>query len=808
MKKLICTFFIVTLLFSYAYAAPENNFEYIDYPGTHSVTEAENGYVFYLLDGSTIYLDEYGNETDDIVGVMGRNVFNFDAEKTYEHHLVESVETEEGRKDTYGVERIDKNYLYDNNNNLITTLVSTDYDVIEKQDYIAVMDMQGDIADRFLTIYAKADGSVLARLPVKAYKVCNTYQEDSLPQVVYWHPTKSGLFVFMNDNGLCGVADINGNVVIEPQYLRMQMCDYERELFTARNADGVIIIDKTGEVIKEIDAFSVDRADTPEGYVISYVARDIKGVSRPLDADFNELTFFDEKYTLVDIFGTSSIAVQYAADESRYDRKTGLMDYDGNIILPIEYIYPEDIGSNLIKAKKLDETNNYTIFDYDGNIWAEGYHYVTDVGDNGLIGVAKEGFEGYIDVFGNVKLELPYGFMVQGEFSEGKASVHDDTNPPWRTAGSTAYVNEEGEIVLKDPDQMWLNGRPFKNGLAFVANHMGKGGADAWLLIRYVADIPSDWAKADIKALNDNVLLPDDINDRYRDDITREEFCEVAASVIGHIMPNTLDWENNVFTDTDNHSVVSLHNAGIIDGVSETEFAPNDLITREQAAKILNAMWNYLEIELPEASDYSFNDDEAISAWARSGVYNMNAAKVMMGTGDNKFSPQDNYTREQAMVTMLRIFHAGSINQVVRFETDPTDDTKDTIAGFTADFSKDDAGEFATKGENINYLDNVHIRRSHEQGLVFGFSIYQRVLFQTEELHNLMWGVSTVKYDGTPLNDNAEKANEHIKVIINGQPVTITAVSQGKGSGHSDFYLHLDSDIIVKDICSICVNVK
>ena len=42
------------------------------------------------------------------------------------------------------------------------------------------------------------------------------------------------------------------------------------------------------------------------------------------------------------------------------------------------------------------------------------------------------------------------------------------------------------------------------------------------------------------------------------------------------------------FADTDDDEVAFLANSGIINGRSETEFAPNDDITREEAAVILD----------------------------------------------------------------------------------------------------------------------------------------------------------------------------------------------------------------------------
>jgi hypothetical protein len=49
----------------------------------------------------------------------------------------------------------------------------------------------------------------------------------------------------------------------------------------------------------------------------------------------------------------------------------------------------------------------------------------------------------------------------------------------------------------------------------------------------------------------------------------------------------------------------------------------------------------------------TFADNAQVSSWALSGVGQVQAAGIMNGTGDNKFSPKSNYTREQSIVTIL-----------------------------------------------------------------------------------------------------------------------------------------------------------
>ena len=103
----------------------------------------------------------------------------------------------------------------------------------------------------------------------------------------------------------------------------------------------------------------------------------------------------------------------------------------------------------------------------------------------------------------------------------------------------------------------------------------------------------SDWAAEDIAQAKEIGLLDDVSGLVYQKEITREKFCELIFDFImitqGGI--TTSEYQNQ-FTDTDNRKVVVLRAAEIIYGKSDTEFAPNDSLTREAAATIIVRMIN------------------------------------------------------------------------------------------------------------------------------------------------------------------------------------------------------------------------
>ncbi len=73
--------------------------------------------------------------------------------------------------------------------------------------------------------------------------------------------------------------------------------------------------------------------------------------------------------------------------------------------------------------------------------------------------------------------------------------------------------------------------------------------------------------------------------DKLDTPITREAFCEIAAKAAG-----LTEQAENKFTDTQNPAVLALVKAGVINGMSETTFAPASILTRAQISKIISLL--------------------------------------------------------------------------------------------------------------------------------------------------------------------------------------------------------------------------
>ena len=177
----------------------------------------------------------------------------------------------------------------------------------------------------------------------------------------------------------------------------------------------------------------------------------------------------------------------------------------------------------------------------------------------------------------------------------------------------------------------------------------------------------SDWASNDIEKAIECKIINEGGNYNFKSAITREEF----SDLIYNYYENCVNGAKAVsggpsFLDTNNQGVFVLNNLGIINGKSDAEFAPFEPITREEAAAILYRLINVVHPDWAATQlFYQFDDSEDISEWAMAPIQMICNMKIMSGVGDNKFAPKDNFTTEQAIVTLVRVYNGFNTNQNV-----------------------------------------------------------------------------------------------------------------------------------------------
>lgn len=187
--------------------------------------------------------------------------------------------------------------------------------------------------------------------------------------------------------------------------------------------------------------------------------------------------------------------------------------------------------------------------------------------------------------------------------------------------------------------------------------------AAAMMTAAGAADVPSAWAQKSVDAARAAGIVPAQVNSAFDTAITREDFCSLAAAVYRA-------WEKKdaltaytsssvSFSDTDNADVMLCASAGVVNGVGNGKFAPQKNITRQEAASMLYrlaALNKNTKDDEATSLPHIFADSAKIQSWAWKNVDWVYRQGIMNGMGENTFAPDGEYTREQSIVTALRLY--------------------------------------------------------------------------------------------------------------------------------------------------------
>ena len=183
------------------------------------------------------------------------------------------------------------------------------------------------------------------------------------------------------------------------------------------------------------------------------------------------------------------------------------------------------------------------------------------------------------------------------------------------------------------------------------------------LLREVKSTTPSAWANGEVKKAVNYGILPEWMRNNYQNNLTRIEFCALLEYMIeGKTGKTALQLANELaqvqggnfkapFDDALYMEVNDIARLGIISGVGNNLFNPLGEITRQEAATMLYRTANVLGYDTT-SNAISFSD---VAAWATKGVSYVTTKGIMVGTS-NGFDPGGKYTKEQAILTMVRFY--------------------------------------------------------------------------------------------------------------------------------------------------------
>ena len=171
----------------------------------------------------------------------------------------------------------------------------------------------------------------------------------------------------------------------------------------------------------------------------------------------------------------------------------------------------------------------------------------------------------------------------------------------------------------------------------------------------FTGEKPSSWAQGAVGKAIEVGLVPTSLQSGYTKAITRAEFCALAVQLIEWYWGSEISGRET-FTDTTDENVEKAAYLGIVNGVGEGRFNPGASLTREQAATMLSRLYTVATGYVMQEEALTFADTGSISAYATQAVGQMGKTGVMGGVGNNTFSPKGSYTREQSIITIMRMY--------------------------------------------------------------------------------------------------------------------------------------------------------
>ncbi|MBQ9045684.1 MAG: S-layer homology domain-containing protein [Oscillospiraceae bacterium] len=137
--------------------------------------------------------------------------------------------------------------------------------------------------------------------------------------------------------------------------------------------------------------------------------------------------------------------------------------------------------------------------------------------------------------------------------------------------------------------------------------------------------------------------------------MTRAMLVTVLHRMEGAPAPKTQAAFTDLTQDWYRDAVAWAAENGIVSGMSETTFAPDAKVTREQAMTMLMRCAAFKGLDVTAAADLSaFGDAGSVSMWAEPAVRWAVAARLIQGMPDGTLQPQGGSTRAQVATILMR----------------------------------------------------------------------------------------------------------------------------------------------------------
>jgi len=254
----------------------------------------------------------------------------------------------------------------------------------------------------------------------------------------------------------------------------------------------------------------------------------------------------------------------------------------------------------------------------------------------------------------------------------GKVYFDDVTKSAKAVINITSSEKYSGGTISKGVYTFWYdNEQALKYKLSLVQKYNLKGTGSwslgqepqgtwdyysLWLNGHYFDDISGHWAQDSILSAQKKGLMFGTGGSKFRPDLPTTR-AQAATILVRALKLEPAKAVGETFRDVNGHwarqEIETAQAYGIIRGVGEGRFAPDEPITREQMAVMLDRILN-LDID-PENLVYFIDTNVEELTWSYSAIIRLASRNVFSGYPNGFFYPKQNITRAQMAVLMDRL---------------------------------------------------------------------------------------------------------------------------------------------------------
>ncbi|WP_339786469.1 InlB B-repeat-containing protein [Paenibacillus sp. FSL R7-0313] len=177
-------------------------------------------------------------------------------------------------------------------------------------------------------------------------------------------------------------------------------------------------------------------------------------------------------------------------------------------------------------------------------------------------------------------------------------------------------------------------------------------------------DVQQHWAGEDIQQMANKLIVDGRPDGSFAPEqpITRAEFTAMLVRAMGLSGGSVKTELPSAFNDVDSeqwyaNALITAGSKGLVNGFADGSFHPDGQITREQMATMLDRALNLMKIPNDQLTGTtpSFTDASNILNWSSDAVARLVETGIVKGMNGGTFAPQENATRAQSTVMLMRL---------------------------------------------------------------------------------------------------------------------------------------------------------